>query len=90
MSNRGMHRAERWSPAWTCAGRSTTRRRPGCARSGTLFEHQARPEFVYDHRWPQDMLVAWNNRCVTHAATGGCEGHRRLLHRITVTDRTLR
>jgi len=26
---------------------------------------------------------------VIHAATGGYEGHRRLLHRITVADRTL-
>ena len=56
----------------------------------TLFEHQARPEFVYRHRWSQGMLVVWDNRCVTHAATGGYEGHRRLLHRITVADRTLR
>ncbi len=54
-----------------------------------LFEHQARPEFVYRHRWSQGMLVLWDNRCVNHAATGGYEGHRRLLHRITVADRTL-
>ncbi|WP_179401020.1 TauD/TfdA dioxygenase family protein [Burkholderia guangdongensis] len=54
-----------------------------------LFVHQARPEFVYRHRWSQGMLVMWDNRCVIHAATGGYEGHRRLLHRITVADRTL-
>ena len=53
-----------------------------------LFRHQARPEFVYRHRWSQGMLVLWDNRCVIHAATGGYEGHRRLLHRITVADRT--
>lgn len=54
-----------------------------------LFEHQARPEFVYRHRWSPRMLVLWDNRCVIHAATGGYDGHRRLLHRITVADRTL-
>lgn len=54
-----------------------------------LFAHQVRPEFVYRHRWSQGMLVMWDNRCVVHAATGGYQGHRRLLHRITVADRTL-
>ena len=54
-----------------------------------LFAHQVRPEFVYRHRWSQGMLVMWDNRCVVHAATGGYQGHQRLLHRITVADRTL-
>ncbi len=54
-----------------------------------LFAHQARPEFVYRHKWSPGMLVMWDNRSVIHAATGGYEGHRRLLHRITVADRTL-
>ena len=52
-----------------------------------LFAHQAKPEFVYRHRWSQGMLVMWDNRCVLHAATGGYQGHRRLLHRITVAER---
>jgi taurine dioxygenase len=54
-----------------------------------LFAHQAKPEFVYRHRWLPNMLVMWDNRCVIHAATGGYQGHRRLLHRITVADRSL-
>jgi taurine dioxygenase len=54
-----------------------------------LYAHQAKPEYVYRHKWSQAMLVMWDNRCVIHAATGGYEGHRRLLHRITVADRTL-
>lgn len=54
-----------------------------------LFVHQARPEFVYRHKWSQGMLIMWDNRNVIHAATGGYEGHHRLLHRITVADRTL-
>jgi taurine dioxygenase len=53
-----------------------------------LFAHQARDEFIYRHRWSQGMLVVWDNRCVLHAATGGYQGHHRLLHRITVADRT--
>jgi taurine dioxygenase len=53
---------------------------------GFLFEHQARPEFVYRHKWSQGTLLMWDNRCLNHAATGGYDGHRRLLHRITVRD----
>jgi taurine dioxygenase len=51
-----------------------------------LFEHQARPGFVYRHRWSQGTLLLWDNRCLVHAATGGYQGHRRLLHRITVGE----
>jgi len=32
------------------------------------------------------MLVLWDNRCVVHAATGGCQGHARLLHRIMLAE----
>lgn len=52
-----------------------------------LFKHQARPEFVYAHRWQQGTLLMWDNRCLVHAATGGYDGHRRLLHRITMGER---
>ena len=54
-----------------------------------LYIHQARPEYLYRHKWSPGMLLMWDNRSVIHAATGGYEGHRRLLHRITVADRTL-
>lgn len=54
----------------------------------TLFDHIGRPEFVYSHRWSEGMLTLWDNRCLVHAATGGYEGHRRLLHRITIGERT--
>ena len=53
----------------------------------SLFAHQSNPEFVYRHRWSPNMLVMWDNRCVIHAATGGYQGHQRLLHRITVAER---
>jgi taurine dioxygenase len=52
-----------------------------------LFAHRARPEFVDRHAWSPGMLVMWDNRCLVHAATAGCDGQRRLLHRITVGAR---
>jgi len=52
-----------------------------------LFRHQVREDFVYRHRWQPGMLLMWDNRCVIHAATGGYDGHARLLHRITLAER---
>jgi taurine dioxygenase len=52
-----------------------------------LYRHQAQDQFVYRHRWSPNMLTMWDNRCVNHAATGGYAGHRRLLQRITITER---
>ena len=52
-----------------------------------LFAHQGQDQFVYRHRWQPGMLVLWDNRCLVHAATGGYQGYRRLLHRITVGER---
>ena len=51
---------------------------------GDLYHWQTREEFQYRHRWEPDMLVMWDNRCVLHCATGGYEGHERLLHRTTI------
>lgn len=52
-----------------------------------LHEWQTRPEFQYHHKWQKNMLVMWDNRSVLHRATGGYEGHDRLLHRTTVADK---
>lgn len=49
-----------------------------------LNEWQTKEEFVYRHKWEENMLVIWDNRSVIHKATGGYEGHRRELHRVTV------
>jgi taurine dioxygenase len=51
-----------------------------------LFAHQTKPEFVYRHRWSTGLVTLWDNRCVLHTATGGYQGHRRLLWRITIGD----
>ncbi|MDH3706129.1 MAG: TauD/TfdA family dioxygenase [Acidimicrobiia bacterium] len=49
-----------------------------------LYRWQTRDEFQYRHRWEPHMLVMWDNRCVLHKATGGYDGHERLLHRTTI------
>jgi taurine dioxygenase len=49
-----------------------------------LFRHQAQPQFVHRRSWAENMLVMWDNRCLNHMATGGYDGHQRVLHRTTV------
>jgi len=49
-----------------------------------LYRWQTRPEFQYRHTWDANMLVMWDNRAVLHMATGGYDGHERLLHRTTI------
>ena len=34
--------------------------------------------------WEPEMLVMWDNRSVLHRATGGYDGHDRVLHRTTI------
>jgi taurine dioxygenase len=48
----------------------------------------AREENTYRHHWEPGMVALWDNRCLVHSATGGYEGHRRELHRLTIADRT--
>lgn len=52
-----------------------------------LYRWQTRPEFQYRHKWQKDMLLMWDNRSVLHMATGGYQGHDRLLHRTTIGAR---
>ena len=52
-----------------------------------LYQWQTRDEFVYRHKWSANMLVMWDNRSVLHRATGGYDGHARLLHRTTIGAR---
>jgi taurine dioxygenase len=49
-----------------------------------VFQYQGHDDVVYRHKWQKDMLVMWDNRSVLHHASGGYEGHERLLHRTTI------
>ena len=52
-----------------------------------LYAHQGHEAFVHRQRWEPNMLVIWDNRSVVHMATGGYEGHDRVLQRVTVAPR---
>jgi taurine dioxygenase len=55
---------------------------------GFLFKHMTADEFVHRHAWSANMLTMWDNRCALHNATGGYDGHLRVLHRTTVAGDT--
>lgn len=50
-----------------------------------VLEYQGHEDVVYKHKWQENMLVMWDNRSVLHHATGGYDGHDRLLHRTTIS-----
>ena len=52
-----------------------------------LYAHQGQEAFVHRQRWEPNMLVIWDNRSVVHMATGGYEGHDRVLQRVTVAPK---
>ncbi len=49
-----------------------------------LYQWQGQEAFQYRHKWSAEMLLMWDNRSLLHAATGGYDGHHRLLHRTTI------
>jgi taurine dioxygenase len=49
-----------------------------------LFAHMTEDRFIYRHSWRANMLTMWDNRRLMHNATGGYDGHLRLMHRTTV------
>ncbi len=51
---------------------------------GELYLWQTQEDFQYRHKWSEKMLVMWDNRSVLHKATGGYDGHARLLYRTTI------
>ena len=51
-----------------------------------FYAYQTAEEITYSHSWSANMLVMWDNRALLHAATGGFDGHDRLLHRTTIAD----
>ena len=53
-----------------------------------LYEHCARVEITYRHRWRAGDLVIWDNRCTQHAVVGDAGGAERVLHRVTIAGDT--
>ncbi len=51
---------------------------------GYLYRHMTQERFVYRLQWAPNMLTMWDNRRLMHNATGGYDGHLRLMHRTTV------
>jgi taurine dioxygenase len=49
-----------------------------------LFDHQERPEFVYEHVWQPGDLILWDNRSCLHARTDFDPNERRRLRRVTL------
>jgi taurine dioxygenase len=49
-----------------------------------LFAHQIRPEFTCRVVWRPGTLAIWDNRQVLHFPLNDYQGHRRVMHRITL------
>lgn len=49
-----------------------------------IFAHQIQPEFVWRLTWQVAMLALWDNRCLLHNPINDYDGHRRIMHRITL------
>ncbi|MDA0361795.1 MAG: TauD/TfdA family dioxygenase [Proteobacteria bacterium] len=50
-----------------------------------IFNHQVQEEFRCRHVWELGDLALWDNRCALHYPVNDYFGHRRLLHRITLS-----
>jgi taurine dioxygenase len=50
-----------------------------------LFAHQIQPEFTCRLQWETGTLAMWDNRCTQHYPMNDYHGHKRLMHRITLT-----
>ena len=51
-----------------------------------LFEHVEKPEFIYAHKWAENDVLIWDNRCLNHARTDFPREEDRLLRRYTISS----
>jgi taurine dioxygenase len=49
-----------------------------------LYEHSARPEFTFRHRWSEGDLLLWDNRSTLHYAIRDYGAEFRTMHRATI------
>ena len=66
---------------WSILGLSPEQSREMLSR---LFDHQEKPEFVYEHVWTPGDVILWDNRSCLHARTDFASSERRRLRRVTV------
>ena len=50
-----------------------------------LLQHVQRPDFQVRFRWAPGSVVMWDNRFTQHYAVPDYSGHRRIMHRVTLT-----
>ncbi|MCZ6644618.1 MAG: TauD/TfdA family dioxygenase [SAR324 cluster bacterium] len=59
----------------------------GLALIDQLMEHATQRQFVFTHRWRENDLVMWDNRCTLHRGTGYDDTRwKRIMQRATVLD----
>lgn len=49
-----------------------------------LFQHATKPQFTHRFSWRPGSMAIWDNRATWHLAMNDYQGHRRLMHRITI------
>jgi len=50
-----------------------------------LLQHVQRPDFQVRFRWAPGSVAFWDNRVTQHYAVPDYSGHRRIMHRVTIT-----
>ena len=49
-----------------------------------LYKHQSRPEFCCAFRWKKGSIAFWDNRSTQHNPINDYDGHKRVMHRVTI------
>jgi taurine dioxygenase len=49
-----------------------------------IFDHQERPEFIYEHVWTPGDVLLWDNRCSLHARSNFDASERRMMRRVAI------